>query len=122
MCGLPAREREQKIHKYCRRHTHTLPRESPALSGEQIDQVREEKGAVLPSQKVFKRLGGLVSGRWQAQRKVLVCSSFLGERKLGFGHCEKNAQVRPHETKSTNDHMIKSANVLSHSTPSTFNR
>ena len=73
---------------------HTLPREYPALSGEQIDQVREEKGAVLLSQTVFKRLGGLVSGRWQARCKALVCSSFMGEREVGSDRCEKNAQVR----------------------------
>ena len=96
VCGRPAREREQKNHKYCElsvAHSYVAPR-VPALSGEQIDQVREEKGAVLSSQTVFKRLGGLMSGRWQARRKTLVCSSFMGERKLGSDRCEKNAQVR----------------------------
>ena len=93
-CVGGPRESEKKNHKYRQRHTHTLPREYPALCGEQIDQVREQKSAVLPSQTVFKRLGGLVNGRWLAWRKTLVCSSFMGKRELGSDRCEKKAQAR----------------------------
>ena len=49
---------------------------------------------MLPSQTVLQQLGGLLNARWQAWRKTLDCSSFMGERELGSDCCEKNAQVR----------------------------
>ena len=69
----------RKIHKWrLRRHTHTLPREYSSLCGEQIYQIFEERGALLPSQTVLKRLGDLVNARGQAWHKALVCLSFAG--------------------------------------------
>ena len=59
------------------------------MCGEKFYQVPKEGGALLPRQTVLKHLGVLLNARWQAWRKTLVCSSFMGERELGSDRCKK---------------------------------